>query len=62
MIDRNRSIIDEIKRYRPRRLRMVEFVGTLVPPEQGNSARARADEWVSDARARIAADIETIGK
>lgn len=42
--------------------RLVEFVGSIVPPEQGNSARARAEEWVSDARARIAADIETIGK
>lgn len=54
------ELMDEI--YMTHLARCVEFVGTLVPPEQGNAVRDKADAWVADARAKIATDIETIGK
>jgi len=54
------ELMDEI--YMTHLGRLVEFVGTIVPPEQGNSAREKAEAWVGEARALIAADIETISK
>ena len=40
---------------------LVQFVGSLVPPEQGTAARAKAQAWVDQARQRIAAAIEAAG-
>lgn len=54
------ELMDDI--YMTHLARCVEFVGTLVPPEQGNAVRDKAEAWVIDTRAKIAIDIETIGK
>lgn len=54
------ELMDEI--YMTHLARCVEFAGTLVPPEQGNAARDKAEAWAVETRAKIAADIETIGK
>lgn len=54
------ELMDEI--YMTHLGRLVEFVGTVVPPEEGNAVRQKAEAWVSEARALIAVDIETIGK
>jgi len=38
---------------------VAQFVGDLFPPEQGAAARSKALTWLSEVRARIAADLRT---
>lgn len=59
-VDERDEQIDEIFMHHLGSL--VEFVGSLFPPEQGNNARARAQTWLDEVKGKISADLDGLGK